>query len=352
MERASDEGALVERIAAMRSLDRFDLLDRVSEACGIPAAFVVETPDADVIARCGFSEHLLRTRGVVPQRSIASPTGYSLVTTSLRTIALQEFMGAGIRVFLGMPSEVSTAWKRAGRDGNSVLGGAVVEALTGLAQDAVAHGGEELFIGQPSPAHYEYIANDNQRFRGTISETLLPALLGSLREVPQISFRLRDSSIASVTASPLTVAGRSLVCLTWERSARSVNPPCGANTPRIAVLDDDDRFLTVLRRILSAKGYEVIECRTLEELSESLHASALIIADLHLPGLERGAAIALVRSLSGSIPLIALTSDNHPAAHTETVLGGVDAFLAKGEDPAILIAWIRNLLLRSSRGGT
>jgi DNA-binding response OmpR family regulator len=111
---------------------------------------------------------------------------------------------------------------------------------------------------------------------------------------------------------------------------------------RLLVLDDEERFRAVLRRILERSGYAVEEASR-ESLEKSTGVRIdLVIVHLQAPEPAGEEAIALVRELIGDVPIIVLSSFRN--ALEEALAMGADVTLKKPFDPDDLLAAVRMLL--------
>ena len=117
-------------------------------------------------------------------------------------------------------------------------------------------------------------------------------------------------------------------------------PPFRAN---ILIVDDDTRSLFALAEVLRDERHHVVQASSGDEALRHLleEEFAVVLLDVHMPGLSGYETAALIRSRqrSGAVPIIFLTAYNKDEAH---VFEGYDAgavdYLFKPVDPVILKA--------------
>jgi signal transduction histidine kinase len=117
-------------------------------------------------------------------------------------------------------------------------------------------------------------------------------------------------------------------------------PPFRAN---ILIVDDDTRSLFALAEVLRDERHHVVQAGSGDEALRHLleEEFAVVLLDVHMPGLSGYETAALIRSRqrSGAVPIIFLTAYNKDEAH---VFEGYDAgavdYLFKPVDPVILKA--------------
>jgi two-component system cell cycle response regulator DivK len=117
---------------------------------------------------------------------------------------------------------------------------------------------------------------------------------------------------------------------------------------RILIVEDQDDNRTILRDLLSAAGYTLIEAGTGEEgvkLAERERPD-LILMDIQLPVLDGYEATRRIKSNAAlrPIPIIAVTSYALSGDETKARGAGCDAYVAKPFSPRQLLAKVRELL--------
>lgn len=114
---------------------------------------------------------------------------------------------------------------------------------------------------------------------------------------------------------------------------------------RILVVEDQEDNRRILRDLLTAVGYEIIEAVTGEEgvaLAET-HRPDLILMDIQLPGLDGYEATRRIRAnpALGHIPIIAVTSYALSGDDAKALEAGCNAYIAKPYSPRELLTLIR-----------
>lgn len=151
---------------------------------------------------------------------------------------------------------------------------------------------------------------------------------------------------SAVTATIGALAGLLTLVIRWRRMrgaaavpapaeapappAPLVHPAAPSGRPRILFVDDEPSFARVVRRVLTARGYDVDLAATPEEAIAATrrHGYALIIADYHLPGMT---GLVLLDRLRTRTILYSggFVGDGTDAASVGAE-GRVDAVVAKG----------------------
>jgi len=117
---------------------------------------------------------------------------------------------------------------------------------------------------------------------------------------------------------------------------------------RILIVEDQDDNRAILRDLLSAAGFELIEATTGEEgvtLAER-ERPALILMDIQLPVIDGYEATRRIKSKAAlrSIPVIAVTSYALSGDEAKARTAGCDAYVSKPFSPRQLLAKVRELL--------
>ena len=122
-----------------------------------------------------------------------------------------------------------------------------------------------------------------------------------------------------------------------------------SETQRILVVDDESQILRVLRRGLSARGYEV---QTASNGEEALSVFAqwpadLVITDLSMPQMAGLELCRRLRKLS-PVPIIVLSVKGEERTKVEALDSGADDYITKPFGMDELLARIRAALRRTS----
>ncbi|MFQ6040015.1 MAG: response regulator [Candidatus Poribacteria bacterium] len=104
-------------------------------------------------------------------------------------------------------------------------------------------------------------------------------------------------------------------------------------SPKILIVEDNDRNRRLIRIVLKAKGYEVIEATTAEEaiIQVNNEPIALILMDIQLPKMD---GLELTQKIKESpdtkdIPIIALTAYAMKGDKEKFLNSGCDAYIGK-----------------------
>ena len=119
-------------------------------------------------------------------------------------------------------------------------------------------------------------------------------------------------------------------------------------TRRILVVDDQEDNRRILRDLLTASGFEVIEGKTGEEgvaLAEE-QGPDLILMDIQLPGIDGYEATRQIKAKPAlsATPLIVVTSYALSGDDAKAFAAGADAYVSKPFSPRALLAKVRGFL--------
>ncbi len=117
---------------------------------------------------------------------------------------------------------------------------------------------------------------------------------------------------------------------------------------RILVVDDEPRYLKLVRYNMEAAGYEVMTAATGEEAITLVAGQGpdLLILDIRLPGIDGYEVCARVREFS-SVPIIMLTAKGEERDKVEGLRQGADDYITKPFGAEELIARVEAVLRRS-----
>ena len=114
---------------------------------------------------------------------------------------------------------------------------------------------------------------------------------------------------------------------------------------RILVVEDHEENRRIMRDLLTAAGYEMLEALTGEEGVASAEAERpdLILMDIQLPGLDGYEATRRIKAIPAlsAIPIIAVTSYALSGDDRKALEAGCDAYVTKPFSPRALLAKIR-----------
>src|SRR3954463_16013771 len=110
---------------------------------------------------------------------------------------------------------------------------------------------------------------------------------------------------------------------------------------RVLVVEDNDKNMKLFRDVLQATGYDTLEASTGEDAVELalVHAPALVLMDVQLPGMDGVEALARMRreERTASVPVIALTAQAMHGDRERFLAAGFDGYLSKPIDVVELL---------------
>ena len=117
---------------------------------------------------------------------------------------------------------------------------------------------------------------------------------------------------------------------------------------RILVIEDQEDNRQIVRDLMTASGYELIEATTGEEGLEaaSRERPDLILMDIQLPGIDGYEVTRRIKAdpKLSKIPIIAVTSYALSGDDKKAFAAGCDAYVTKPYSPRLLLAKIREYL--------
>src|SRR3984957_6847380 len=125
-----------------------------------------------------------------------------------------------------------------------------------------------------------------------------------------------------------------------------------AKRRRILIVEDDRLSLIVLRQLLTAQGYEILQS---SEGWDGIHRARneqpdLIVMDIKLPDISGLDAILILKKddQTRNIPIIAVTPYVTPADKADALRSGCDAYIAKPVNMNNLLGTVEVFLSSSS----
>ena len=119
-------------------------------------------------------------------------------------------------------------------------------------------------------------------------------------------------------------------------------------TRRILVVDDQEDNRRILRDLLTASAFEVIEAKTGEEAVALAEAQTpdLILMDIQLPGIDGYEATRQIKAKPAlrATPLIVVTSYALSGDDAKAFAAGANAYVSKPFSPRALLAKVREFL--------
>ncbi len=104
--------------------------------------------------------------------------------------------------------------------------------------------------------------------------------------------------------------------------------------PVIAVLDDEPEMRKALRRLLTCRGFQVVEYERGEDLLDSLgsHRLDCLLLDLHMEGLNGFEVLEAILTRQIHLPVIVITAHDEPGTAEQVRGFGAFACLKKPVD--------------------
>ena len=124
-------------------------------------------------------------------------------------------------------------------------------------------------------------------------------------------------------------------------------------SPSILIAEDSDDLRGMLRQLLEANGYRILEAVTGREAVEVaiLERPGLVLMDLGLPETDGLSAVAAIREhiSAAEMPILIISAYDMLEYRTEAVSAGCSGYITKPVDPQALLRTI-DLLLRRVEG--
>ncbi len=386
----SETACLISRVAEEAERNILDVLYEVADRLDLTPCPEVRSPSPELLAQTGHSIALMRERGVIPQSLREGGSGYELIVANPAVVDVSRYQQSGIQVLLGLRSAIDEAWERfefleSNTSASRISDEQFESVMLQLAHDALDKGACEVFVGHPEPSGYEFLVGE-RRYTGRLDprvyRTLLQYFTADGRLQHRVSRPVVSPAIETLHFSLTKNVNNPVVYLSWKLNSNDaadtplapegaeeeknlevtnqkefsqakeceaiVGASVSINPRSILLVDDDERFGSLLLRILEGRGFEVHHCENgkeaLEYLTESQVQPSLIVSDVHMPTMDGVAFLQQIRNLLPTIPVLMLTSDEDDLLQVELVELGANAFVRKQDDIKILIAWCNNLI--------
>ena len=126
-----------------------------------------------------------------------------------------------------------------------------------------------------------------------------------------------------------------------------------AESPLIAIVDDDASICDALKSLLRAVGWRAEGFTSAEAFCQSgeVHTTACLLLDVQLPGISGLELQRQLRSSQARIPIIFITAHGNEAMRAQALQAGAVAFFAKPFNDTALLEAIQTALAPDS-GGT
>lgn len=118
----------------------------------------------------------------------------------------------------------------------------------------------------------------------------------------------------------------------------------GRKQPRVLVVDDNTMVRRLVRTVLEADGYQVVEAASGNEALELIEGTrpAVVVLDVMMPGID---GVETCRRLGHSdAKVVMLTARDDPVLESACMAAGADAFLTKPFSSMDLLELIGELL--------
>ena len=125
---------------------------------------------------------------------------------------------------------------------------------------------------------------------------------------------------------------------------------------RILLVEDNEKNMKLVRDVLQAAGYDVVEARSGRrgvQLARE-HGAELVLMDVQLPDIDGVTALVALRGeeRTASIPVLALTAQAMAGDREKFLAAGFDGYLSKPVDIAVLLDAVgEHVMPVSPRGG-
>ncbi len=120
------------------------------------------------------------------------------------------------------------------------------------------------------------------------------------------------------------------------------------NGPRILVVEDNPLNLKLVRDVLGAAGYDVVEATSGEEglLAATEYPPDLVLMDLQLPGIDGAETMRRLREgpLADDVPVVAVTAFAMGEDQANATRAGFDGYLEKPISVRALVGDVRGFL--------
>jgi len=116
-------------------------------------------------------------------------------------------------------------------------------------------------------------------------------------------------------------------------------------SPRILVVEDNERNMKLFCELLQASGYHTLEATTGESAVELAleHGPDLVLMDIQLPDIDGVEALGRLRAdeRSATLPVLALTAQAMEGDRERFLVAGFDGYLSKPVDIAEFVTTVK-----------
>lgn len=113
---------------------------------------------------------------------------------------------------------------------------------------------------------------------------------------------------------------------------------------KILIIDDEEKLRTLLSRIISLEGYEVIQADSIKlgEKQMKLHTPDIVLCDVFLPDGNGVDAVPKLKKILPNAEIIMLTAHGNIADGVQSIKNGAYDYLTKGDDNDRIIPMLAN----------
>ncbi len=126
------------------------------------------------------------------------------------------------------------------------------------------------------------------------------------------------------------------------------------NATTILYVEDNAENRTLIRRVLEADGYRVVEASNAEKALAQIEKEHpnLILMDINMPDMDGYTLTAKIKSIPTykDIPIIAVTANVMRGDREKSLKAGCDGYIQKPIDIDILTRQLERYLLRDTHG--
>ncbi|MBL8099768.1 MAG: response regulator [Anaerolineales bacterium] len=126
------------------------------------------------------------------------------------------------------------------------------------------------------------------------------------------------------------------------------------NKGTILYVEDNPDNRNLIRRVLSADGYDMIEAAKAEQAFEKLENEKidLILMDINMPDMDGYTLTAKIKQIDkfAKIPIIAVTANVMRGDREKSLEAGCDGYIQKPIDIDTLTQQIERFIIRSTNG--
>lgn len=112
--------------------------------------------------------------------------------------------------------------------------------------------------------------------------------------------------------------------------------------PIVAVLDDEAEMRKALHRLLTIRGFRVLDFSCGADLFDTIESTQIdyLLLDLHMPGVSGFEVLATLHAQSNPVPVIVITAHDEPGTEQQVRALGACAYLKKPVDREVLFSAI------------